>query len=57
MRLLDGEVGAGVGLVLRDEGRVDGPIELAGRVVRHVQKLERVGPHRSSAERDAEEQN
>src|SRR5207237_10750175 len=44
VRLLDGERGAGLLLVLRDEGRVDVAPQLARRVVGPVEQLEGRGP-------------
>ena len=55
MRLLDGERGAGLLLVLRDEGRVDVAPQLARRVVGHVEQLEGGGPERCSEERRREQ--
>src|SRR5258705_237737 len=55
VRLLDGERGAGVLLVLRDEGRGDVAPQLARRVVGHVEQLEGGGPERRGEEGCAEQ--
>src|SRR2546430_17702051 len=46
VRLLDGERGAGLLLVLRGEGSVDVAPQLARRVVGYVEQLEGGGPAR-----------